>query len=135
MDRAGRATDGRRNRQGETGTRRGVRCRKPSHAEAEHPKEWNWQEIKRLGLGELKLTPAEFWRYTPADLKHAARGASDQEQRAYKRMAWALAPVLSVLTGKRVTEKRLLGHGLHSREEKQQAWEGIKTKLEKRNIN
>ena len=84
----------------------------------------------------MRLTPDRFWRYTPADLKYAARGASDQEKRAYQRAAWALAPVLSVLTGKRITEKRLLGAGVYSQHEKRQAWErAVKPKLDKRNIN
>jgi hypothetical protein len=37
---------------------------------------------------------------------------------------------------KQVTVKKLLGHGLRSEYEKQQAWEqSIKAKLDKKNIN
>lgn len=29
----------------------------------------------RLGFGVLRLSPTEFWRMTPRELKHAADGA------------------------------------------------------------
>ena len=33
-----------------------------------------WQDLMRIGLGQLKLSPEEFWRTTPKELKYAIEG-------------------------------------------------------------
>lgn len=33
-----------------------------------------WPDLMRIGLGQLKLSPEEFWRTTPKELKYAIEG-------------------------------------------------------------
>jgi uncharacterized phage protein (TIGR02216 family) len=34
-----------------------------------------WTALMRLGLGALRLTPADFWSMTPVELRRALEGA------------------------------------------------------------
>jgi len=33
-----------------------------------------WQDLMRIGLGQLKLPPSQFWKMTPKELKCAIEG-------------------------------------------------------------
>lgn len=33
-----------------------------------------WQDLMRIGLGQLKLSPSQFWKMTPKELKCAIEG-------------------------------------------------------------
>ena len=35
----------------------------------------DWPGLMRLGLGALRMSPAEFWSFSPAEFRYALEGA------------------------------------------------------------
>ena len=62
-----------------------------------------------MALGELAMTPEEFWRSTPADNIYRIRGARWRDRRAWERLGWAVANLINVWASKPVRLDQLLG--------------------------
>jgi len=65
-----------------------------------------------LANAALRVSPAEYWRLTPAELTDMISGANAREERVWERAAWQTAYLLNV-AGKyyrqEVTANDLLG--------------------------
>ena len=62
----------------------------------------------RMALGELAMTPQEFWHATPADIFYRIRGNRWRERRSWERLGWAVANIINVWASKPVSIGKLL---------------------------
>jgi hypothetical protein len=57
---------------------------------------------------QIGITPDVFWSLTPYEFVLACKGHMQREEQDIKKLAWHLAPLLTVITHKRISAKELL---------------------------
>lgn len=61
-----------------------------------------------MAMGEIGMTPSEFWRLTPAEFSLRVECYRKGEHHAWERTAWLAAAVLNGLVKKKVKPRDLM---------------------------
>lgn len=68
--------------------------------------------MRRVALKHLAITPATYWRLTPAELAEMMEGAHWRRTQEWELAAWVTANLMNIsgkVTKKRITPDKLLG--------------------------
>jgi hypothetical protein len=64
---------------------------------------------QRVAFGLLGLTPDEFWRSSPAELRALTVGHAERREETLQLLALHASWICTVTAGKRITPQKLLG--------------------------